>query len=99
MSSSHDEKALWVGAMGDQAVATLGDADWVGGISHTWMKVTLMELNTRRYYDFTHWAFVQKLLSSPGGMSDVESILTPFRDRPRMAGSYGVSLNDPKYSL
>ena len=57
------------------------------------------EVNTRRYHDFTHWAFVQKLLSSRGGMSDVESILTPLRDRPRMAGSYGVSLNDPKYSL
>ena len=50
------------------------------------------------------------LLSSPGGMSDVGSTLTPpglpLRDPPRMAGSYGVPLNDPvfwnffwKYSL
>ena len=39
------------------------------------------------------------LQSSPGGMSDVGSFLTPpgllLRDPPRMAGSYGVSLNDP----
>ena len=38
------------------------------------------------------------LLSSPGGMSDVGSTLTPpglpLRDPPRMAGSYGVSMND-----
>ena len=50
------------------------------------------------------------LQSSPGGMSDVGSTLTPpglpLRDPPRMAGSYGISLNDPvfwsffwKYSL
>ena len=37
------------------------------------------------------------LQSSPGGISDVGSTLTPpglpLRDPPRMAGSYGVSLN------
>ena len=41
------------------------------------------------------------LQSSPGGMSDVGSTLTPpglpLRDPPRMAGSYGVSLNDPVF--
>ena len=43
------------------------------------------------------------LLSSPGGMSDVGSTLTPpglpLRDPPRMAGSYGVSLNDPVFGM
>ena len=37
------------------------------------------------------------------GMSDVESALTPpelpLRDPPRMAGSYGVSLNDPVFGV
>ena len=44
-----------------------------------------------------------RLLSSPGGMSDVGSILTlpelPLRDPPRMAGSYGVSMNDPVFGI
>ena len=44
-----------------------------------------------------------ELLSSPGGMSDVGSTLTPpglpLRDPPRMAGSYGVSLNDPVFGM
>ena len=35
------------------------------------------------------------LLSSPGGMSDVGGTLTP----PRMAGSYGVPLNDPVFGI
>ena len=43
------------------------------------------------------------LLSSPGGMSDVGGILTPpglpLRDPPRMAGSYGVPLNDPVFGV
>ena len=43
------------------------------------------------------------LLSSPGGMSDVGSTLTPpglpLRDPPRMAGSYGVSMNDPVFGM
>ena len=43
------------------------------------------------------------LLNSPGGMSDVGSILTPpglpLRDPPRMAGSYGVPLNDPVFGI
>ena len=43
------------------------------------------------------------LQSSPGGMSDVGSTLTPpglpLRDPPRMAGSYGVSLNDPVFGI
>eukprot|EP00434_Breviolum_minutum_P043704 symbB.v1.2.038971.t1/scaffold6269.1/size19506/2 len=43
------------------------------------------------------------LQSSPGGMSDVGSILTPpglpLRDPPRMAGSYGISLNDPVFGI
>ena len=43
------------------------------------------------------------LLSSPGGMSDVGSTLTPpglpLRDPPRMAGFYGVSLNDPVFGI
>ena len=43
------------------------------------------------------------LQSSPGGMSDVGSTLTPpglpLRDPPRMAGSYGVSLNDPVFGV
>ena len=43
------------------------------------------------------------LLSSPGGMSDVGSTLTPpglpLRDPPRMAGSYGVPLNDPVFRI
>ena len=43
------------------------------------------------------------LLSSPGGMSDVGSTLIalglPLRDPPRMAGSYGVSLNDPVFGM
>ena len=48
------------------------------------------------------WAPVQSasaepagLLSSPGGMSDVGGTLTP----PRMAGSYGVPLNDPVFGI
>ena len=43
------------------------------------------------------------LQSSPGGMSDVGSTLTPpglpLRDPPRMAGSYGVSLNDLVFGI
>ena len=43
------------------------------------------------------------LQSSPGGMSDVGSALTPpglpLRDPRRMAGSYGVSLNDPVFGI
>ena len=43
------------------------------------------------------------LQSSPGGMSDVGSTLTPpglpLRDPPRMAGSYGVSLSDPVFGI
>ena len=43
------------------------------------------------------------LQSSPGGMSDVGSTLTPpglpFRDPPRMAGSYRVSSNDPVFGI
>ena len=43
------------------------------------------------------------LQSSPGGMSDVGSTLTPpglpLRDPPRMAGSYGVSLNGPVFRI
>ena len=43
------------------------------------------------------------LQSSPGGMSDVGSTLTPpglpLRDPRRMAGSYGVSLNDPVFGI
>ena len=43
------------------------------------------------------------LQSSPGGMSDVGSTLTPpglpLRDPPRMAGSYGISLNDPVFGV
>ena len=40
-----------------------------------------------------------RLLSSPGGMSDVAGTLTPpglpLRDPPRFTGSYGVPLSDP----
>ena len=43
------------------------------------------------------------LLSFPRGMSDVGSTLTPpglpLRDPPRMAGSYGVPLNDPVFGI
>ena len=43
------------------------------------------------------------LQSSPGGMFDVGSTLTPpglpLRDPPRMVGSYGVSLNDPVFEF
>ena len=43
------------------------------------------------------------LQSSPGGMSDVGSTLTPpglpLRDPPRMIGSYGVSLTDPVFGI
>ena len=43
------------------------------------------------------------LQSSPGEMSDVGSTLTPpelpLRDPRRMAGSYGVSLNDPVFGI
>ena len=43
------------------------------------------------------------LLSSPGGMSDVGGTLTPpglpLREPPRMAGSYGVPLNDPVFGV
>ena len=43
------------------------------------------------------------LLSSPGGMSDVGSTLTPpglpLNYPPRMAGSYGVPLNDPVFGI
>ena len=42
-----------------------------------------------------------RLLSSPGGMSDVAGTLTPpglpLRDPPRVAGSYGIPLNDPVF--
>ena len=42
-----------------------------------------------------------RLLSSPGGMSDVAGTLTPpglpLRDPPRVAGSYGISLSDPVF--
>ena len=44
-----------------------------------------------------------ELQSSPGEMSDVGSTLIPpelpLRDPPRMAGSYGVSLNDPVFGI
>ena len=44
-----------------------------------------------------------RLLSSPGGMSDVGGTLTPpglpLRDPPRMAGSYGIPLNDPVFGI
>ena len=43
------------------------------------------------------------LLSFPRGMSDVGSTLTPpglpLRDPSRMAGSYGVPLNDPVFGI
>ena len=43
------------------------------------------------------------LQSSPGGISDVGSTLTPpelpLRDPPRMAGSYRVSSNDPVFGI
>ena len=43
------------------------------------------------------------LQSSPEGMSDVGGTLTPpglpLRDPPRMAGFYGVSLNDPVFGI
>ena len=42
-----------------------------------------------------------RLLSSPGGMSDVAGTLTPpglpLRDPPRWTGSYGVPLSDPVF--
>ena len=42
-----------------------------------------------------------RLLSSPGGMSDVAGTLTPpglpLRDPPRLTGSYGVPLSDPVF--
>ena len=42
-----------------------------------------------------------RLLSSPGGMSDVAGTLTPpglpLRDPPRVAGSYGIPLSDPVF--
>ena len=42
-----------------------------------------------------------RLLSSPGGMSDVAGTLTPpglpLRDPPRFTGSYGVPLSDPVF--
>ena len=44
-----------------------------------------------------------RLLSSPGGMSDVAGTLTPpglpLRDPPRVAGSYGIPLNDPVFGI
>ena len=44
-----------------------------------------------------------RLLSSPGGMSDVGGTLTPpglpLRDPARMAGSYGIPLNDPVFGI
>ena len=44
-----------------------------------------------------------RLLSSPGGMSDVASTLTPpglpLRDPPRVAGSYGIPLSDPVFGM
>ena len=43
------------------------------------------------------------LQSSPGGMSDVGSTLTPpgqpLRDPPRVAASYGLPLNDPVFGI
>ena len=43
------------------------------------------------------------LLSSTGGMPDVGGTLTPpglpLKDPPRMAGSYGVPLNDPVFGI
>ena len=42
-----------------------------------------------------------RLLSSPGGMSDVAGTLTPpglpLRDPPRVTGSYGIPLSDPVF--
>ena len=42
-----------------------------------------------------------RLLSSPGGMSDVAGTLTPpglpLRDPPRVTGSYGTPLSDPVF--
>ena len=55
-----------MGAMGDQAMATLGDADW-SEESHMdecdpgAPLDMVAEESTRRYDDFTHHAFVQKL--------------------------------------
>ena len=52
--------------MGDQAMATLDDADW-SEESHMdecdpgAPLDMVAEVSTRRYDDFTHWAFVQKL--------------------------------------
>ena len=52
--------------MGDQAMATLDDADW-SDESHMdecdpgALLDMVAEVSTRRYDDFTHWAFVQKL--------------------------------------
>ena len=44
-----------------------------------------------------------RLLSSPGGMSDVAGTLTPpglpLRDPPRVAASYGIPLNDPVFGI
>ena len=44
-----------------------------------------------------------RLLSSPGGMSDVTGTLTPpglpLRDPPRVAGSYGIPLSDPVFGM
>ena len=44
-----------------------------------------------------------RLLSSPGGMSDVAGTLTPpglpLRDPPRVAGSYGIPLSDPVFGM
>ena len=44
-----------------------------------------------------------RLLSSPGGMSDVAGTLTPpglpLRDPPRVAASYGLPLNDPVFGI
>ena len=44
-----------------------------------------------------------RVLSSPGGMSDVAGTLTPpglpLRDPPRVAGSYGIPLSDPVFGM
>ena len=44
-----------------------------------------------------------RLLSSPGGRSDVAGTLTPpglpLRDPPRVTGSYGIPLSDPVFGI
>ena len=92
----------WPGAMGDQAMATLDDADW-SEESHMdecdpgAPLDIVAEANTRRYDDFTHWAFVQKLHLQilPNDEEHCEGFDTPIRTFASVTPTYTSMQQQP----